>query len=258
MEVPKWIYGGIRAAIAPYGAAGTGASARTGDIQRRDVSMRRIGLFAFVILLGFQSQAATILTTGDVGLENGSPNQGGDTVLRVNPSFGVLTSLIQFDLSAFAGQTVTGNGTLTLTGHAQGAIQGGDIALHRMLHAWSESVATFANLGVTAGAQAGEDFDPLILSTLTGAVFSGQPVNFTVLASVIQAWIDNPGTNFGFILEPNTATSVGTDFLSREGGGAPTLTFTSVAAPSGVPEPATALLAISSLGMMTFLRRRRS
>jgi len=220
--------------------------------------MKRVGLFAFVILLGFQSQAATILTTGDVGLENGSPNQGGDTVLRVNPSFGVLTSLIQFDLSAFAGQTVTGSGTLTLTGHAQGAIEGGSIALHSMLHAWSESVATFANLGATPGAQAGEDFDPLILSTFTGAVLTGQPVNFTVPGSVIQAWIDNSGANFGFILEPNTATSVGTDFLSREGGAPPTLTFTSVAAPSGVPEPVTAWLAICGLGMVALQRLRRS
>ena len=220
--------------------------------------MRRTGLFAFVILLGFQSQAATILTTGDVELANGSQNLGGETILRVNPSFGVLTSLIQFDLSAFAGQTVTGDGTLTLIGHAQGSIEGGEIALHRMLHAWSEFSATFDNLGGIGGAQAGEDFDPIILSTLTGAVLTGQPVNFTVLGSVIQAWIDNPATNFGFILEPNTATAVGTDFLSREGGGAPTLTFTSVAAPTGAPEPVTAWLAICGLGMMAIRRLRRS
>ncbi|HJZ98110.1 MAG TPA: hypothetical protein VKE70_16485, partial [Candidatus Solibacter sp.] len=73
--------------------------------------MKRTALFAFVILLGFQSQAATILTTGDVYLENGTGNHGGEAVILANPSFGVITSLIQFDLSAFAGQTVTGNGT---------------------------------------------------------------------------------------------------------------------------------------------------
>ena len=193
--------------------------------------MKRVGLFAFFILYGLQSQAATIVTTGDVGLENGSANLGGDTVLRVNPSFGVLTSLIQFDLTAFAGQTVTGDGTLTLTGHAAGSIEGGSIALHRMLIFWNETTATFANLGGTPGAQAGADFDPFILSTLSGAVGSGQSVTFTVLASVIQSWIDNPGTNFGFILEPNTATSVGTDFSSREGGAPPTLTFNSITVP---------------------------
>src|SRR5215471_14108382 len=69
---------------------------RPAVLQRRYVSMKRAGLFAFLILVGFQSKAATVLTTGDVGLANGSPNLGGDTVLRVNPSFGVLTSLIQF------------------------------------------------------------------------------------------------------------------------------------------------------------------
>ena len=221
--------------------------------------MKRAGLFTFVILLGFQSQAATILTTGDVGLENNSPNLGGDTVLRVNPSFGGLTSLIQFDLSAFAGQTVTGAGTLTLIGHATGSIDGGIIALHVMLHTWNEGTATFGNLGATQGAQPGDDFDPLILSTLTGIVISGQAVNFTVPAAVIQSWIDNPGTNFGFILEPNTATSVGTDFLSREGGGPPALTFNSlITAPSGVPEPATASLAICGLAIIALQRLRRS
>src|SRR5262249_8401670 len=195
--------------------------------------------------------------TGDVDLWSGLPNQGGDATLKVNPSFGVLTSLIQFDLSAFAGQTVTGDGTLTIIGNTPGSIGGGSIALHRMLHAWSEGTATFANLGPTAGAQAGEDFDPLILSTLTGAVGSGQPVSFTVLASVIQDWIDNPGTNFGFILEPKPATSVGTDFLSREGGAPPTLTFPSVASPSGAPEPVAAWLAICGLGTIALQRLRR-
>jgi len=222
--------------------------------------MKLAGWFAFVMLFGFQSRATTLITTGDVFLESGSLNQGGDGTLKVNPSFGVLTSLIQFDLSAFVGQTVTGPGTFTVSVHGgPGPIAAGSIALHRMLIPWNEGTATFANLGVTPGAQAGVDFEASILSTFGGSVGSGNPpVNFTVDASVIQSWIDNPGTNFGFILEPNTVTSIGFDFLSREGGAAPTLTFNSVFTSSNAPEPATAWFAISGLGMILVRRLRQS
>jgi hypothetical protein len=223
------------------------------------VSMNRAGWLAFVLLIGFQAQAATVLTTGDVWLGNGSSNQGGDGTLKVNPSFGVLTSLIQFDLSAFAGQTVTGPGTFTVFGNGgPGVFGGGSIALHTMLHSWSEGLATFGNLGPTPGAQAGEDFDPLILSTSGGVIgCCNLPVTFTVDASVIQAWIDSPGNNFGFILEPNTATSAGIDFLSREGGAPPTLTFNAITPPTNAPEPVTAWLAICGPGLIALHRLRR-
>jgi len=228
---------------------------------RRIVFMKLAKWLALLILVGSHSQATTLIATGDVFLENGSANQGGDSTLKVNPSFGVLTSLIQFDLTAFAGQTVTGPGTLTLTVHGgPGNIEGGTIALHAMLIPWSEFIVTFANLGGTPGAQAGVDFDSLILATFGGSVGSGNPqVNFTVPASVIQGWINNSSSNFGFILEPNTATQINFDFLSREGGAAPTLTFESVAAPpSGVPEPSTAWLAICGFGTFAAVLVKRS
>src|SRR5262249_25496567 len=98
---------------------------------------------------------------------------------------------------------------------------------------------------------------PLILSTFGGSTgCCNLPVDFTVPSSVIQGWIDNPGTNFGFILEPNTITSIGWDFFSREGGAPPSLTFNSVA--TNAPEPVTVWLAICGLGMIACQRLRRS
>jgi len=128
-----------------------------------------------------------------------------------------------------------------------------------MLIPWSEFTVTFANLGGTPGAQAGVDFDSVILATFGESVGSGSPqVNFTVPASVIQGWINNPSSNFGFILEPNTVTQINFDFLSREGGAAPILTFSATAPPSDVPEPSTGWLAICGLGTLAALRVRRS
>jgi len=65
-----------------------------GLILRRIVFMKLAKWFALLILVGSHSQATTLIATGDVFLENGSANQGGDATLKVNPSFGGLTSLI--------------------------------------------------------------------------------------------------------------------------------------------------------------------
>jgi hypothetical protein len=105
--------------------------------------------------------------------------------------------------------------------------------LHRVLRQWNENQATWnIRAGVTEfwstpGAAAPTDYS----TTISSAQFVSEPGNYTFgsttnLIADVQAWLAEPGNNFGWIVLTQSEGSAKTArrFTSREGGAnAPTL-----------------------------------
>jgi hypothetical protein len=223
----------------------------------RTVRMRLIP--ALLLAVACPAWAANVLVpVADTDVRSSDPtfNNGAGTLLN----FGFQT-LVRFDLTAFAGQTVTGPGTLRFFmacfSSFCGTPAGESVNVFRVLVPWNEST-TWNTFGPNPGSTAGEDYDPTVLASFSGTGTNFTPVNFPIPAAVIQGWINNPGTNNGFDLFG--LVSGGLAVYSREGAGPEQLIFDAAAPPTGAPEPASLQLIGIAAGFLCLrgwnMRRR--
>ena len=169
--------------------------------------------------------------------------------------------LIRFDLSPFAGQTVSGSGTLTLNvvSTFSGLAVSQTVEVHAILVSWVEGTVTWNSFG--PGPISGTNYDATALQTATLSVSPGSVVTYNnIPAATIQSWINTPASNFGILLLSTTnVNQQDIVFASRESTAAigPQLTFNAVAA--GVPEPANlATGGLALLGAILAVRRYRN
>jgi hypothetical protein len=163
--------------------------------------------------------------------------------------------LIRFDLSAFAGQTVIGPGSLKLNVEStwSGDTVSQTIEALAVLIRWDESTVSWNSFG--PGPICGTNVSCVSLDTVSVTVSPGSVVTFSNLPStLLQQWINNPAANYGLLLMSTTLT-VHEDitFASRESmiASGPELTFQTT------PEPSTLLLMGSGFaGLVSMLRRK--
>ncbi len=221
--------------------------------------------------------------------ENNKNNSaGGQTQVYsgANTAMSPRRGLVGFDIAGNipAGSTITSvDLTLTLSMVAGSGMGGGggspSIELHEIAQNWGEgSVSTGSGQGAAAAAgdatwnsrlngsalwdTAGGDYDPTASASLT-IVGTTVDVSYTwsstpSLVADVQQWLDNPASNFGWLLLNTSETGVQTfrAFYSRE---ASTQSFRpSLAVTYQVPEPSTLVLfaAGSCLGLTLAARRR--
>jgi len=226
-----------------------------------------IGSFAFIGLFPFFSlsighlQAASltqplvascpnpgvILTaTKDTWVDESAVNQnhGAADSLHTKPNTGDLSrSFIQFDLSSISsGSTIN---CATLRAYERELNNNQTIYLHRVTKSWNEFEATWLNrkTGIP-WTTAGGDYDPTEIASFAANVNGAyQDVDVT---SLVQFWVDNPGSNFGTLLRSTTTGStVVVQFDSREAsnypqliidyGKRPKLSITKTGSPAYVP-----------------------
>lgn len=219
------------------------------------------------------SQDNTLYETEDGSLSNG----GGDFFFAGKTGVDVThRGLVAFDLagSVPAGSTVTNvslrlNMSMTLAGDEV-------ISLHPVLKAWGEgtSEAGMGEGGGTAAAPGdatwlhtnfnttlwdnpGGDFVPAAsASSVVGGVGAYTWQSPQLIADV-QAWVDDPSGNFGWLLQGNESKDTTSKrFVSHNNAAVadrPLLTITFAA----VPEPTSACL-IAVLGTVLTVRRQRS
>ena len=170
----------------------------------------------------------------DAGLTElaATTNNGAATTLKVDgvdpdPNGGDLYAALRWDLSQIpSGATVT-NATVTLnisnaTVHTYGA--------YDLKRAWNEGEITWnqASTGTpwaTAGAKGTTDRGAKVADV---APTKKQSYTFTIPASVVQGWLDNPSTSNGILLADPTSGTTNWDtfaFDTKEGATPPKLTI---------------------------------
>lgn len=192
-----------------------------------------------------------------VNLGGGTVPLGNDALLyEIAPAGSRASSLLRFDLSAWAGQQLQGNAELDMTYLAMYYSNSVDLSIRPVGTAWNEATVTWSNFSNDIGAQVGG-------GTVSSAGNNfGSHVLFSLPRALVQQWIDTPSSNQGLIVQATGGNTM--LFASREyrptggqvGDYAPRLSF-SAAAP--VPEVETwALMAAGLLTLGALVRRRRS
>ncbi len=115
--------------------------------------------------------------------------------------------LVQFDLTPYAGRTVSGP-TAELVLYFRGGYAGlhvsQSVSVRESLVGWDETTASFENFGGTGFNEATQTGVALVTKTVT---YPGglAPVAFEIPSSVVQRWIDDPSSNHGLFLISNTS-----------------------------------------------------
>jgi hypothetical protein len=167
-------------------------------------------------------------------------------------------ALVHFDLSAYAGQTALADATVSLkvSGYYSSANFGAPttqtVNLYRLLVPWDEATATYDNVGGHGSGVAGGDY--AFGAGMDGRIVSIQDnqmwVSWTVPASLVQSWIDNPSTNHGLLFSPYGYDAAEFYYYSRESGQAPFMQL------EITPEPASFML-LAGVGLFADRHRRR-
>lgn len=213
------------------------------------------------------SVPVTLTATDDTYISQhgglGGPNatHGADTSLFAifanggNPAFRSYP-LVQFDLSALAGETVTGPVTFEMFVQGTAAFPQftRQVSVHQVLIPWDGGTATFNNFGAAPDVQFGSDVTAALDTIPVDYPAPGNRyVSWSLSADLVQGWIDDPSTNHGLLLFNQELQNVrDLQFGSLETANAPLLSFS-------VPEPSTlALLVVGVLGAGWRARRRAS
>jgi len=185
-------------------------------------------------------------------------NHAGDALLYSIRGTGSFMSfpLIRFDLTSFAGMTVTGPATLQLftdTGFPQDSPRLESV--HQVLINYNASTVTFNNFsplgpGVHFGSDVGASLDTQ--SFILNSANPARDITWIIPSAMLQQWIDDPASNNGVLINNQITTNAfDVTFNSVENSNPPILSFQTQA----VPEPSTlATLAVGAVGLLAYLR----
>ena len=222
---------------------------------------------ALLPILGvLPATGTTIVATGDTMISTydafgggANANNGGLNFLAtigdnifVGGNSAATKALFYFDMSSYAGSVITGNATFSIL--ITGVVPPGtdrSMDVRSILVPWSEGSVTWNNFGDAPGVTLGTDVSAVPISTVVFAPVNGV-ANFVIPQAIVQAWIDSPGSNNGFMLDMPIGADIYYD--SREAataGNRPSLTFVAV------PEPSSSFLLLSGACLAFTGRRRR-
>ncbi|WP_147451063.1 DNRLRE domain-containing protein [Corallococcus llansteffanensis] len=199
------------------------------DAEALDAVHEAHGALAADVTVSFQrgvSPSSTYAGVSDTWLQEGLPstNAGVDTLLRMDRDYPSASgqsanALLRFDLSTLpAGATVR---SVKLTVNVTNRTSGEGFFLYAAGRDWNEAQATWARATSTstwsaAGARGSADRGSSVLGTLLPAVTGPYTVTLGAAGiAAVQAWVDNPASNRGFVLDANTNMD-GLDLASSE------------------------------------------
>jgi hypothetical protein len=218
-------------------------------------------LFLTSLTLAAGAGATTLTPVADTfitvhpTLGGASSNHGSDSSLFVigpnAPQPVVSHTLVRFDLSAYAGQTVQGPVAFSMyvqgTDFNNSGVPDRNIIVRNIAGTWGENTVNANNATLVPGVTVATQSVHYLTSADNGYV------SWTLPAAYVQTWIDAPLSNDGLFVQNLTGGPLNDlQFGSRESGNPPLLTFT-------VPEPsALAALCVGAVGVIGRKRGRRS
>ncbi len=140
-------------------------------------------------------------------------NYGGKSDMHVvNKANEEERGLIQFDLAAYTGQTVT-SATLYMNVEKADGGAGTVVEAYKILSAWEEGTGTAGSgtsnweeaSSATAWTTPGGDFSTTVEGTIDASSLGYHTMDLP--PSLIQYWIDNPASNFGVLLKSTGSNS---------------------------------------------------
>lgn len=222
-----------------------------------------------VLLSGVQLLTAATLTltpAADTGIREFSPTTAyGDNQVVIAGTTGPLSNsgqnrgLFRFDLSSIPSQATITDVRLTFGVVRVPPIQvDADFGLYPILQSWAEGSATWNIPGAGwhgPGGVAGQDYAQLSSATtaIDPIVGSYTFESTAGLVGDVQAWVNTPTANFGWMLlaEQETTDFTARQFSSKESGAGASLLITYV-----VPEPSTLGLLLAGIAVIGFHRSR--
>lgn len=222
----------------------------------------RLALAGLSLGLAVASASAGVVTLTPVAdtfitvhptLGGPSSNHGSDAFLAViGPNLGnpvVTHSMVRFDLSGYAGQTVVGTATFSMyvqgTNFNNPGVADRNIVIRDIVGVWNEATVTANNASFVPGSV----LDTQSIHYLTSA--DDGYVSWTLPAAYVQNWIDASASNNGLFVQNLTGGPINDlQFGSRESAHQPQLAFNTI------PEPG--CLALLSIGAARMIRRRRA
>jgi len=200
----------------------------------------------------------TFITISQEGYSGPNSNYGAaPTLAEIGPYPFYAYPLITFNLSGFAGQTVVGPASLSLNvvGTWGNNTVSQSLEAFQVLVPWGESTVTWTNFG--PGPIFGTNVAATALAPLSNiTVSAGSVVTFSIPATLLQEWINNPSTNDGLLLVSTTGTDdLDIQFASTRSTvvSGPELSFNT----TSIPEPSTIMLvACSALAVLGNLLRQ--
>jgi hypothetical protein len=222
-------------------------------------------------------------------------NGQGDIYVGVTKQGQILRGLIEFNIAQYipAGSTITG---VSLTMADVSGLNGNQtINLHDVAQAWTQGTSNVGGGGgapstnndvtwyyssynattpsaSTQWSKPGGSFSSTVSGSATDNAYTaanpptGQTVTWSSSQMVadVQSWLNNPSTNFGWLLQNNneTKTQTAKEFETTEANDPsidylPELQITYDDEGSSVPEPSSALLALTGVAWCAGMRIRR-
>jgi hypothetical protein len=206
-----------------------------------------------------------------------SSGAGPDLYFGATSTLAKRRAVLAFDLSSIPAGSVVTAVTLTLS-VTQAPLGGGSastVEVHRVAASWGEGASSAASGGgataltddatwlhrfynTSSWTTAGGDFDAAVLASTGVTGLGAYSWTSAALAAGVQGWVNNPATNFGWILTGGEATAQSARKLgSRENADASVRPVLSVTY-TPVPEPAAAGVVVASLVACGAVRRRRA
>jgi hypothetical protein len=214
--------------------------------QRRGVSVRWVGLAAWLLAAASARAATTILVPirdNTIYAESGASSNGAGAHFFAgrNGLNQTRRGLLAFDLSSIpAGSTVDGVSLVMYCSKATAGSSAQTISLYRLLKSWGEAGShapgeegdggpaltgdvtwthRFSATIMTWATPGGEFAASVSASTLVGGAGFFYTWSSAALVADVQGWLDSPATNHGWIVRGNeTSPATARRFGSRQNG----------------------------------------